>query len=682
MRAVIGALRVVLGMDSVAFERGATEAERRAQRLSRSMNRMSRNLQRAGQRVSVGLTAPLVAAGVGATRAMQAQERSVAGVEAALASMGDRAGFTSEQLQRMASDLQQNSLYGDEDILNKVTANLLTFGNIHGEVFERAQQMALDLSARLGTDLQSSALMLGKALNDPITGLTALTRYGVSFTEEQKETIKAMYEAGDAAGAQALMLGVLEEQYAGQAAALANLDSGRITQASNAIGDAMEKIGAVLLPIVAEFADRVKVLAERFQALAPRTQRFVVVAGALAAALGPVLLGMGLLMAALAPMAGAILAVVSPLGLLAAGVAAAGVAIYANWGALQQDFPAITGAISGALSLLRAAFDRFLAAAKVVFYGLQAQLRTLVSVFEALLSGDFRSALSAGVGAMRGFEQMLRDVLSALFGDLYDRAVEIAENVVQGLIDGFQQRWQDLAQSVTDLGTGIMDTFTSILGIRSPSRVFREYGRNIVDGLIAGVRERQGAAQGALAGLGAVPGEDDPGGFGALKDNASKTFESIARDFGRGEKDALRFNNVVAKLAGSFSQLMMAQGQSGVAGAAGGGLRGDAATAAVMALTGGLMGFANGGQFDVGGAGGIDSQIVAFRATPNETVSITKPGQGIEAKPSIVYAPNIDARGADQAAVQRLEAALMQDRANFEARWHAAYRDGKNSRLF
>lgn len=45
-------------------------------------------------------------------------------------------------------------------------------------------------------------------------------------------------------------------------------------------------------------------------------------------------------------------------------------------------------------------------------------------------------------------------------------------------------------------------------------------------------------------------------------------------------------------------------------------------------LFGGLFGFKDGGAFKVGGTGGIDSQTVAFNASPDEVVSITKPGQG------------------------------------------------------
>lgn len=44
-------------------------------------------------------------------------------------------------------------------------------------------------------------------------------------------------------------------------------------------------------------------------------------------------------------------------------------------------------------------------------------------------------------------------------------------------------------------------------------------------------------------------------------------------------------------------------------------------------VSGGLLGFQHGGSFTVGGAGGVDSQLVAFRATPGERVTINKPGQ-------------------------------------------------------
>lgn len=76
---------------------------------------------------------------------------------------------------------------------------------------------------------------------------------------------------------------------------------------------------------------------------------------------------------------------------------------------------------------------------------------------------------------------------------------------------------------------------------------------------------------------------------------------------------------------------------------------------------GSLFGFANGGEFKVGGAGGTDSQLVAFRATPGERVTVQTPGQQRGGGPSIVIHNNIDARGATQDLVQQLPRILEQN---------------------
>lgn len=341
MNAIIGALRVILGMDSAAFDAGANDAERRMERFRQRMQRAGQQIQSVGRGLTVGLTLPLVAFAERSVAAQRKQEDAIASVSAALSTMGDAAGFTLPELEAMASGLQQLSTFGDEDILRNVTSNLLTFGGLSGEVFERTQALALDLSAQLGQDLKSSAIQLGKALNDPARGLTALTRIGVVFTEEQRAQIVAMQAAGDMAGAQAIMLGVLEEQYGMAAETLAATDSGRITQAWGAIGDAMEKIGAIILPIAAEFATHIKTLAERFQALSPETQRWVVIAGALAAALGPITVGLGIFVASIGTLGVAIAAISLPMVAVVGGIAAiaAGAAfLYRNWDGISGWF--------------------------------------------------------------------------------------------------------------------------------------------------------------------------------------------------------------------------------------------------------------------------------------------------------------------------------------------------------
>jgi len=64
-------------------------------------------------------------------------------------------------------------------------------------------------------------------------------------------------------------------------------------------------------------------------------------------------------------------------------------------------------------------------------------------------------------------------------------------------------------------------------------------------------------------------------------------------------------------------------------GAFGGGPTGAVAGAVGGAVSGpaGFPGFRTGGQFTVGGSGGADSQLIAFKATPGEEVTITRPDQ-------------------------------------------------------
>ena len=188
----------------------------------------------------------------------EAQEKAEQKVEQAVKQTGEAAGFSAGELKNMASALQESSIFGDEDILNNVTAQLLTFTNITGEQFSRTQQAAMDLSTVLDGDLKSASIQLGKALNDPIANLSALSRSGIQFSSEQKELVKSLWEAGRQAEAQSVILDELNIQYGGQAAAMAGTYSGALKQFSNSFGDLQEIIGMKILPVLGSFASTMK----------------------------------------------------------------------------------------------------------------------------------------------------------------------------------------------------------------------------------------------------------------------------------------------------------------------------------------------------------------------------------------------------------------------------------------
>ena len=169
-------------------------------------------------------------------------EAAQAQLAAAILSTGGAANRSRDQLNAFASELQSVTNFGDEAI-NAMQGVLLTFTQIEGATFDRATSAILDLSTAMGTDLKSSALQVGKALNDPILGMTALSRSGIQFTETQKEAVKAMVATNDIAGAQALILSELETQFGGSAAAARDTLGGALTSLGNAWGDLFELSG-------------------------------------------------------------------------------------------------------------------------------------------------------------------------------------------------------------------------------------------------------------------------------------------------------------------------------------------------------------------------------------------------------------------------------------------------------
>lgn len=155
-----------------------------------------------------------------AVREAETFETTMFRVQAVIRATGGVAGRSADQLREQARGLALDTLESTEGIL-RAQQTLLTFRNVQGDVFDRAIVAAADMSAALGGDLNSSTMQLAKALENPVQGLTALTRSGTVFTEAQKEMVKAMVEAGDTAGAQAFILSELEAQYGGTARAAA-----------------------------------------------------------------------------------------------------------------------------------------------------------------------------------------------------------------------------------------------------------------------------------------------------------------------------------------------------------------------------------------------------------------------------------------------------------------------------
>lgn len=225
---------------------GVREAASDLDKLDKSGERTAKTASTLGKAWGVALGgaiaggAALAAAGLKKyiTNSIQA-EKIQAQLAATIKSTGGAAGLAVSQLNDMADALMRATTFDDESI-NQVQGLLLTFTKIGSDVFPRATEAVLDMSTALGVDLKSAAMQVGKALNDPVAGLTALSRAGVQFSETQKETIKDLVETGNVADAQTMILRELETQMGGSARAARDTLGGALQALQNSFDNLLE----------------------------------------------------------------------------------------------------------------------------------------------------------------------------------------------------------------------------------------------------------------------------------------------------------------------------------------------------------------------------------------------------------------------------------------------------------
>lgn len=213
-----------------------------------------------------GLIGPALAFGAvdmlgGFIKDAQESAKISAITEQHIKSTGGAANVTATQVGNLATAIS-NKTGADDEAIQSGQNMLLTFTNIRNEagkgndIFNQASSTIVDMTAAMNngsvtTDgLKTSSIQLGKALNDPIKGISALQKVGVTFTDGQKDQIKTMVKNGDTMGAQKIILGELKKEFGGTAEASAT----PMQKLKTTLDNLGETIGGVLLPYVNKFA--------------------------------------------------------------------------------------------------------------------------------------------------------------------------------------------------------------------------------------------------------------------------------------------------------------------------------------------------------------------------------------------------------------------------------------------
>jgi len=433
-----------------------------------------------------------------ATRDAQEAEKASGQLDSILRTMGGTISTTRGDVEKWSTALQKKTAV-DNDQIKVGAAQLLTFERLRGGIgstdagMKRVLETTTGLSKFWKTDMTAASVQVGKALDDPIGGLTALRRVGIIFNDDQEKVIKNLVETGRTAEAQTLILDELGKQGGNAGLEMATGSE----KAAAAMKEAKESIGAALLPALTSLAKAVTPIVSAFAALP-----------------GPVKSGI-LAFAGFALIAPRITGVVKALGMLGPAASKMGPMVAKGIGALA---PMVASGLAALAPLLAAAMPWILIIAAIIAVGV-----LIFKFFKSDLPGKIGEALAdAGKWLWEKGKVIIMGLLFGLFlgpvlivkffqSDLPGKILDalrsadkwlfnIGKDIIMGLVNGIK----NAAGKVWDVVKGIADKIPGWikgpLGISSPSTVMAGLGANMMEGLAVGISGASGLPKGALAG--------------------------------------------------------------------------------------------------------------------------------------------------------------------------------------
>jgi hypothetical protein len=377
-------------------------------------------------------TAKVVEFGKASVQAATESEQATSRLRQVFKSMGDTTGKAADAAIDYAGALSKKIGVDDEAIMAS-QALLATFGKVSDEtarqagIFDRATKAAADLAAAGFGSMDQNAKQLGKALQDPIKGINALARSGVTFTDTEKERIKTLVEANKVTEAQRIVLGAVEKQVGGTAEATATSQE----KMAVAYDEVQESVGRGLLPILQQLSP---VLISIADFTAKNTTLVLALGGAMlgaVVAIKAVTLAQTLLNVAMSA---------NVIGLIVIGIAAliaAAILLAKNWDKVS--------------AVVSAGFDKIKGAAVAVFNWIKANWPLLVSILGGpmvaavvaiarnwdTISDTVRGVVSAVKSALQGLLGWLTGTFKAALGGVTHAIGAVFDFIADGARDAY-----------------------------------------------------------------------------------------------------------------------------------------------------------------------------------------------------------------------------------------------------
>ena len=460
--------------------------------------------------------AAIIKFGSDAVSAARESELAQKRLQAVFKATGDETGKSAKHAEDYASALSRQ-IGVDDEVIMAGQAKLATFKKVSDQtaimngVFDRATAAGADLAAAGFGSIESNAVLLGKALNDPVKGMAALARVGVTLTDSQEKQAEAMAKAGDIAGAQKVILKAVEGQVKGTAAATAtSADKSKV-----AWGEFQESFGRVLLPLVDSMAQKFGKLADWMNKNVTTVQILVGVVGGLVVAIlainGALIAYNAISKAAIAitkaikiaMFAFNLVMAANPAVLVVLAIVALAAAFVIAYKKSETFRNAVNKALAGikagfkaVVNFLKPAWNATMKVLTATFKGAVVVIRTYLNILKAyfvlvfnvikgivkaviaIFKGDWKGAFAAVKGIVQAFKGFFLSVFHALPGPVQDILVRIKnavtsafgklKSLASGLGDKLSAPFETVYDWVQKVIGAVGDLISKISGIHMP----------------------------------------------------------------------------------------------------------------------------------------------------------------------------------------------------------------------
>jgi hypothetical protein len=372
----------------------------------------------------------------------------------------------------------------DDEAVHAGENMLLTFTNIRNEVgkgndiFDQATLAAANMSTAMGTDITRSSLQLGKALQDPVRGMTALRKAGVAVTKDQQAQVAAMVASGNTMGAQKLILAELNREFGGSAKAAGETLPGQMAKARNAFEGVAAAVLQRVIPAILLVVQTVRSSFEPIVGVIRQYSTAIIAAGAATGVMVTVIGGLRILAAVRTAWVAVNLAMAANpairIALIIGVVVAALVTLYRESETARR--------------VMNTAFNGI----KAVVVPILNVVKTAISGFLAILRGDWSAAWNALKSVVSSALSGALAVIRGYIGLHLAAGKAIGTAIWNGVKAGVQKLVQIGAEVVTKIGSSLASVAGAILEFGL------NIGRKIVEGIIQAVRAAAGAIAGAV----------------------------------------------------------------------------------------------------------------------------------------------------------------------------------------